>query len=159
MNREMERIPTTKEGLERLKEELERLERVEKPENIKAIEEARSHGDISENAEFHAAKERQSFLESKINELRRIIGSSEIIDVEDGPADRVVFGKTVLLYDIQEDLEISYRLVGPYESDPDKGKISVTSPLGQALIGREVGDEIKVRTPAGIKEFEILEIK
>ncbi|MBW2064939.1 MAG: transcription elongation factor GreA [Deltaproteobacteria bacterium] len=155
----MERIPTTKEGLERLKEELERLERVEKPENIKAIEEARSHGDISENAEFHAAKERQSFLESKINELRRIIGSSEIIDVEDGPADRVVFGKTVLLYDIQEDLEISYRLVGPYESDPDKGKISVTSPLGQALIGREVGDEIKVRTPAGIKEFEILEIK
>ncbi|MBW1997138.1 MAG: transcription elongation factor GreA [Deltaproteobacteria bacterium] len=155
----MERIPTTKEGLEKLKEELERLEKVEKPENIKAIEEARSHGDISENAEFHAAKEKQSFLEGKINELKRIIGSSEIIDVEDGPADRVVFGKIVLLYDIQEDREVSYRLVGPYESDPEKGKVSVTSPLGRALIGREVGDEIKVRTPAGIKEFEILEIK
>ncbi|MBW2029418.1 MAG: transcription elongation factor GreA [Deltaproteobacteria bacterium] len=155
----MERIPTTKEGLERLKDELERLERVERPENIKAIEEARKHGDISENAEFHAAKERQSFLDSKINELKRIIGSSEVIDIDDGPADRVVFGKTILLYDIQEDQEMSYQLVGPYESDPEKGKVSVTSPLGQALIGREVGDEIKVRTPAGIKEFEILEIE
>lgn len=155
----MERIPTTKEGLQRLKDELERLERVERPENIKAIEEARKHGDISENAEFHAAKERQSFLDSKINELKRVIGSSEVIDIDDGPADRVVFGKMILLYDIQEDQEISYQLVGPYESDPEKGKVSVTSPLGQALIGREVGDEIKVRTPAGIKEFEILEIK
>lgn len=154
----MERVPFTREGLERLKEELKRFERQERPENIRAIEEARSHGDISENAEYHAAKERQAFIDSKISELKSTIGRSEVIDVETGPVDNVVFGTTVLLYDVQTDDEKQYQLVGPYESDPDNGRISVVSPLGQALIGKGVGDEIEVKTPAGLQEFEILEI-
>ena len=154
----MERVPFTKEGLEKVKAELVRLERKERPANIRAIEEARSHGDISENAEYHAAKERQAFLDGKINELKSTIGKSEVFDVEDGPVDNVVFGRTVLLYDHQTDDEKQYQLVGPYESDPEKGKISIASPLGHALIGKEVGDEIEVKTPAGIQEFEVLKI-
>ena len=154
----MDRVPITREGLEKVKEELVRLERVERPENIRAIEEARAHGDISENAEYHAAKERQSFLEGRINELRAAVGNSEIIELEEGPSDRVVFGKTVLLYDLQTDEEITYQLLGPYESEPEKGIISVTSPLGKALIGKTAGDEISVKTPGGIQEFEIVDI-
>lgn len=154
----MDRIPFTKEGLEKVKKDLTRLERVERPDNIRAIEEARSHGDISENAEYHAAKERQSFLEGKINELRSTIGKAEVIEIEKIVSDRVVFGKTVLLYDLQTDLEVKYQLLGPYESEPAKGRISVVSPLGQALIGGRAGDEISVKTPGGIQEFEILEI-
>jgi transcription elongation factor GreA len=155
----MDRIPITKQGLEKLKLELNRLESVDRPENIRAIEEARGHGDLSENAEYHAAKERQAFLDGKINELKAVIGKSEVLQVEKGPTSRVVFGRTVLLYDVHSDREIKYQLLGPYESDPEDGKISVTSPLGQALIGREVGEEIKVRTPGGIEEFEILDIR
>jgi len=154
----MDRIPITREGLEKIKAELAHLEKMERPENIRAIEEARRHGDISENAEYHAAKERQSFLDGKINELKTTIGKSEVLKVGEGPTDRVVFGRTVLLYNIQTDEEIAYQLLGPYESEPENGKISVTSPLGQALVGREEGDEIKVKTPGGIQEFEILEI-
>ena len=155
----MERIPITREGLEKVRTELNRLESVEKPQNIRAIEEARGHGDLSENAEYHAAKERQSFLEGKINELKAIIGKSEVLEVESGPTDRIVFGRTVRLYNLQTDEEITYQLLGPYESDPENGKISVTSPLGQALIGKEAGDEIRVTTPGGVQEFEILEIR
>jgi len=154
----MDKIPITKGGLEKLREELTRLERVERPKNIRAIEEARSHGDISENAEYHAAKERQSFLEGRINELKSVIGKSEVIEIENAPADRVIFGRTVLLYNIQTEEEVAYQLVGPYESDPENGKISVTAPIGQALIGKEEGVEVKVKTPGGILEYEILEI-
>jgi transcription elongation factor GreA len=154
----MNRIPITKDGLEKLKEELVRLERVDRPTNIRAIEEARGHGDLSENAEYHAAKERQSFIDGRINELRVIIGQSEVIAIDDSPSDRVVFGTTVRLWDISTEQEIQYQLLGPYESDPDKGRISVTSPLGQALIGTRVGDEIRVRTPGGVQEFEVLGI-
>jgi transcription elongation factor GreA len=154
----MDRIPITRESLEKLKEELARMERVERPFNIRAIEEARGHGDLSENAEYHAAKERQSFIDGRINELRAVIGQSEVIEVDGNPSDTVVFGKTVRLYDINSDEESMYQLLGPYESEPDRGRISVTSPLGQALIGMKVGDEVKVRTPKGIQEFEILEI-
>jgi len=157
-DRDMDRIPMTSEGLEKLKAELSHLEQVERPENIRAIEEARRHGDITENAEYHAAKERQSFIDGKLNELRSSIGKAEVIEIEEGPADRVVFGRSVRLYDLQTDEEITYQLLGPYESDPEKGKISVTSPLGQALIGTKEGDEIRVKTPGGIQEFEILEI-
>jgi transcription elongation factor GreA len=132
---------------------------VERPENIRAIEEARSHGDISENAEYHAAKERQAFIDGKISELKGTIGKSEVIEIQPGPADRIVFGKTVELYNINTDDEVTYQLLGPYESAPEHGRISVKSPLGQALIGKEVGDEIRVQTPGGIQEFEILEIK
>jgi len=157
-DRDMDRIPMTSEGLEKLKAELSHLEQVERPENIRAIEEARRHGDITENAEYHAAKERQSFIDGKLNEVRASIGKAEVIEVEKGPADRVVFGRTVLLYDLQTDEEITYQLLGPYESDPEKGRISVISPLGQALIGKKAGDEIQVKTPGGIQEFEILKI-
>ena len=154
----MERIPITRAGLEKLKEELTHLERVERPANIRAIEEASSHGDLSENAEYHAAKERQSFIDGRINELRAIIGRAEVIEVDEGPRDTAVFGRTVRLYDVQTEEEIEYQLLGPYESEPEKGKISVSSPIGQALVGSKVGDEIRVRTPKGIQEFEILGI-
>ena len=155
----MEKIPFTMAGLNKLKQELETLIKVERPNNIAAIEEARAHGDLSENAEYHAAKEKQSFLEGRMNELQDVIARSEIIDVDDGPADRVVFGRTIVLYNLQTEEEISYQLLGPYESDPENGKISVTSPLGQALIGKEEGDEVKARTPGGIVEFEIVGIQ
>ena len=155
---DMDRIPITREGLERVKDELRHLEGVERPKNIRAIAEARGHGDLSENAEYHAAKEMQSFIDGKINELKVVIGKSELIEIEEGPTERVVFGRTVVLYNLQTDEEIRYQLLGPYESDPESGRISVTSPLGKALVGREVGDEIRVNTPGGIQEFEILEI-
>ena len=155
----MEKVPFTRNGLEKVREELSLLERVERPKNIRAISEARSHGDISENAEYHAAKERQAFIEGRINELKDVINKSEIIDLERGPADRVVFGRTVVLYDVETDREVTYQLIGPYESEPEKGRISVTSPLGQSLIGKETGDEVKAKTPGGIKEYEILEIR
>jgi transcription elongation factor GreA len=134
------------------------MERVERPANIRAIEEARGHGDLSENAEYHAAKERQSFIDGRINELRVIIGQAEVIDLDTGPAERVVFGRTVRLYDVQTDQELTYQLLGPYESEPENGKISVNSPLGRALIGTEVGDEVHVKTPGGMQEYEVLEI-
>ena len=155
----MEKIPFTEAGLNKLKEELKNLIKVERPNNIAAIEEARAHGDLSENAEYHAAKEKQSFLEGRKNELQDVIARSEIIDVDDGPADRVVFGRTIVLYNLQTEEEISYQLLGPYESDPENGKISVTSPLGQALIGKEEGDEVQARTPSGMLGFEIVEIQ
>jgi len=154
----MERLPITKEGLEKLRADLKQLESVDRPENIRAIEEARSHGDISENAEYHAAKERQAYIGARIQELKDSISRAEVIEVEPGPADRVFFGKTVLLYNVDKDVENEYQLLGPYESDPDQGKISVTSPLGKALIGREVGEEIHVTTPGGMQAYEIVEI-
>ncbi|MBW1680026.1 MAG: transcription elongation factor GreA [Deltaproteobacteria bacterium] len=155
----MERIPFTREGLEKIKAELDHLMNVERPANIRAIEEARSHGDLSENAEYHAAKERQSFIQGRINELQDVIGRAEVIDLDEVPPDRVAFGRTVLLYDLQTEEEVTYQLLGPYESEPEQGKISVTSPLGQAMLGREEGDEIRARTPGGIMEFEIIEIR
>jgi len=155
----MDKIPFTKDGLEKVKKELAHLINVESPENIRAIEEARAHGDFSENAEYDAAKEKQSFIRGKINELKSVIGRSEVIIIDDGPSDRVVFGRTVLLYNTQTDEEVEYQLVGPYDSEPEKGKISVTSPLGQALIGKEPDDEVKARTPGGVQEYEIIEIR
>ena len=154
----MDRTPITKEGLERLREELARLERVERPSVIKAIAEARSHGDLSENAEYHAAKERQSFIEGRIGELHNKLATSEIIDCSNLPDDRVVFGTTVLLNDLKTEDEFKIRLVGPDESDADNGDISVLSPLGRALIGKEPGDEIQVKTPGGLRQLEIVDI-
>lgn len=154
----MDRVPITKEGVKRLRAELSDFERVQRPENIRAIEEARGHGDISENAEYHAAKERQAFIDAKINELKTIIGKAQVIEVEEGRSDRVVFGKRVRIYNLKTDEEMEYQLLGPYESEPDKGRISVTSPLGKALVGKEAGDEVRVETPSGRQEYEILEI-
>lgn len=155
----MDKIPITKEGLERLREQLGHLVEVDRPENIRAIEEALGHGDIAENAEYHAAKERQSYLEAKINELKIAINNSEVIENETGSPERVVFGRTVVLYHPESDEESSFRLVGPYEADPERGTISVKSPLGLALIGREEGDEVKVQTPKGLQQYEVVKIK
>lgn len=154
----VEKVPFTPDGYKRLKEELEHLIRVERPANIKAIGEARAHGDLSENAEYHAAKERQSFIEGRILELQDILARAEVIELHNTGQDRVAFGVKVLLYDIVEDKELTFRLVGPYESDPDNGHISIQSPIGQALMGKKVGDEVKVITPSGVKEYEILRI-
>jgi len=154
----MDKIPISREGLEKLRAELKKLVHVERPQNIRAIEEARAHGDLSENAEYHAAKERQSFIGAKITELESVVNRCEVLNPDEGPTDRVVFGRTVLLYSVSNDEEVSYRLLGPYDSDPSCGCISVRSPLGQALLGRENGDSVTVQTPKGPQEFEILEI-
>jgi len=155
----VEKVPFTLEGYTRLKEELRQLTSVERPKIIKAIEEARAHGDLSENAEYHAAKEKQSFLEGRILELNDILSRAEVVEPDNRDNNRVVFGKTVVVYDINEDREVTYKLVGPYESDPDKGFISIASPIGQAILGKRPGDEVKVATPGGTKEYEILEIQ
>jgi len=155
----IDKLTITREGLERLKWELHDILTVERPRNIKAIEEARSHGDLSENAEYHAAKERQSFLEAKINELDAAINGSEVIEIDEGQTEKIFFGKTVELRNVNNNQNVTYQLVGPYEANPEAGRISVTSPLGKVLIGREEGDAITVQTPAGLREFEILEIR
>ena len=152
------KVPITREGLEKLREELRHILTVERPSNIKAIEEARSHGDLSENAEYHAAKERQSFLGAKINELEMAINGSEVIEIDELRGERIVFGTKVELENLANGRKVIYQLVGPYESEPESGKISVTSPLGKALIGKEEGDTVKINTPGGIQEFDVLEI-
>jgi transcription elongation factor GreA len=152
------KVPITREGLERLRGELRHILTVERPKNIKAIEEARSHGDLNENAEYHAAKERQSLLNAKINELETAINTSEVIEIDELRGERIVFGTKVELENLANGRKVTYQLVGPYESEPESGKISVTSPLGKALIGKEEGDAVKINTPGGIQEFEVLEI-
>jgi len=154
----LERTPFTRNGYEVLKKELEHLKKVERPENIKAIEVARAHGDLSENAEYDAAKERKAFLDGRIGELSYKLGSAEIIDTDSLPTDRVVFASTVLLENIESGENTQYQLVGPEESDVDKGRISVISPLGRAIIGKEPGDEVILQAPSGKKVFELVEI-
>ena len=128
------------------------------PENVKDIEEARAHGDISENAEYEAAKERQAFLQGKIQEINNNLATSVIIDLKEISAERVVFGTTVTIEDLNTEEVITYQLVGPLESNINENKISVTSPLGKALIGNEIGDEVTVNTPGGIRRVEIIDI-
>jgi transcription elongation factor GreA len=152
------KVPITREGLEKLREQLRHILTVERPKNIKAIEEARSHGDLNENAEYHAAKERQSLLSAKINELEMAINQSEVIEIDELRGERIVFGTKVELENLANGRNVTYQLVGPYESEPESGKISVTSPLGKGLIGKEEGDTVKIKTPGGIQEFEVLEI-
>lgn len=154
----MERFPITREGYNRLRAELQRLEQQERPQVIQAIAEAREHGDISENAEFEAAKERQALVEGKINDLHNKLGQCEVVEVENDSNDRVIFGTTVDLEDLDSGEEVRYRLVGPYEADLARGTISVTSPIGRALIGKEPGDDVKVRTPGGTKNLEIIDV-
>ena len=154
----MERIPITREGYESLKRELEILKSVERPQNIKAIEEARAHGDLSENAEFDAAKDRQAFIEGRINELGFKLGNADIIDTETLSKDRAVFGCRVLLENIDTGEEVRYQLVGPDESDIENGKISVVSPLGKAIIGKVPGDDVVLNAPGGKRCYEIVEI-
>ena len=155
----MERIPITKRGYDNLKSELVRLKTKERPENIKAIEEARAHGDLSENAEFHAAKERQAFIESRITELEFKLGNADVIEPDKQPKDRAVFGCEVILENVETGEEVEYQLVGPDESDIEEGRISIQSPLGLAIIGKEVGEEIILQAPAGKRTYELVEIQ
>ena len=154
----MEKIPITRAGFSRLKQELEVLRTVSIPQNIKDIEIARGHGDLSENAEYAAAKERQSFLHGKMQELENNLAMSNVIDLKSLTCEKAVFGSAVTIEDIHTGKRITYQLVGPLESDLERNRISVTSPIGRALIGKCDGDDISVHTPGGIREFEIVEI-
>jgi len=145
----------TKGGLLRLKEELKRLKNVERPKIVKEIAEARSHGDLSENAEYHAAKEKQSHVEGRIAQVEHWIASAEVIDLSKHRGDRVVFGATVTLEEPDSGDAVTYRIVGELEANLKQGRISVTSPIARALIGRSEGDSVVVRTPGGEREYEI----
>jgi len=154
----LERIPVTKQGFEALKKELATLKKIERPQNIKAIEEARAHGDLSENAEYAAAKDRQGFLEGRIGELEFKLANIDIIETDKLPKDRAVFGCKVVLENIETGEDVSYQLVGPDESDIGNGRISVSSPLGKAIIGRKPGDELSLQVPGGRRTYELVEI-
>jgi transcription elongation factor GreA len=154
----VERMPISRMGFDRLRKELENLERRERHDVIKAIGVAREHGDLKENAEYHAAKERQGHIEGRILELKDKLSRAEVIDCSEVNCSRAVFGTIVTMLDLDEDVEVSYQLLGPEESDVEKGIISVQSPLGRAILGKEIGDEAKVITPGGIREFEIMNI-
>jgi len=154
----LERVPITKEGYQALKKELENLKLFERPQNIRAIEEARAHGDLSENAEFTAAKDRQSFIEGRIGELEFKLGNADIIDPDTLNKDRAVFGCIVKLENVDTGDEVDYQLVGPDESDIERGRISVSSPLGKAIIGKKPGDEVVLQAPGGKRCYELVEI-
>ncbi len=149
----------TASGLQRLEEELRQLKTVERPVIIRQISEARGHGDISENAEYHAARERQSFIEGRIAELEDIISSAEVIDPTGLSGDQIKFGAHVRLVDEETEQESNYQLVGIHEADIKSGRISVSSPLGKALIGKKAGETVSVPAPSGDRSYEILEIR
>jgi transcription elongation factor GreA len=146
-------------GLTRLEEELRQLKTVERPSIIRQIAEARTHGDLSENAEYHAARERQSFIEGRIAELEEIVASAEVIDISTLSGDHVKFGAVVRLVDEETEREASYQIVGLHEADIKSGRLSVSSPLAKALIGKKVGESISVPAPGGDRSYEILEIR
>ncbi len=154
----VERIPISKSGYERLRAELTQLERVERHEVIRAIEVARGHGDLRENAEYHAAKEKQGHVEGRIMELKDKLSRAEVIDCTGVDCERVVFGTVVTLLDLDSDDEVTYQLLGPEEADVNNGRISILSPLGRAMLGKFVGDEVTVQTPGGVRNFEVMDI-
>jgi transcription elongation factor GreA len=149
------REPITLEGHKALQEELKRLKITERPRVIEAIATARDHGDLSENAEYDAAKEKQAFVEGRIKEINSKLACCEIIDISKLSGDRVVFGATVTICDVETDKEVTYKIVGLDEADVSAGRISVQSPIARGLIGKSVGDEVSITTPAGSKEYEI----
>ncbi|MBN2751883.1 MAG: transcription elongation factor GreA [Rhodospirillaceae bacterium] len=155
----MEKIPMTPDGFVRLEEELKFLKGTARPEVVKAIGEAREHGDLSENAEYHAAREKQSFIEGRIKELEDLVSRAQIIDISQMSGDQVRFGARVLLADEDTDEEKEYQIVGAHEADLKIGRISIVSPLGKALIGKKAGDSVDVTTPGGRKSFEVIEVK
>ncbi len=155
---DMNRVPMTPDGHQKLKDELDRLIKEQRPRNIRDIAEARAHGDISENAEYHAAKERQSFLEGRIQELQGKLSRADVIDPSKINQDKVAFGARVKVIDIEADTEYEFILVGPDEGNVKEGKISIKSPVAKALIGKEVGDVAVVKAPARTIEYEITEI-
>jgi transcription elongation factor GreA len=154
----MARSPITRDGYNQLHKELENLKKVVRPQVIKAIEEARAHGDISENAEFAAAKEQQSFVETKIRDIEQKLSNSEIMDHINPSKEKVGFASFVTLENLNNGGEVTYQIVGPDESDISSGKISITSPLGNSLIGKRVDEEVEVKTPGGVKRYSILKI-
>lgn len=154
----MQRIPMTPEGYEKLKEELDRLIKIERPAIIKAIAEARAHGDLSENAEYHAAREKQSFIEGRIQELQAKLSRAQVIDPSKINQNKVAFGAKVRVIDLDTDEEKEFMLVGTEEADVKNGKISITSPVGKALIGKEVGDQVTIKAPAKTLNYEIISI-
>ncbi|MEM8834116.1 MAG: transcription elongation factor GreA [Pseudomonadota bacterium] len=155
----MDKVPITPTGFKALEEELKERKTVTRPEIVEAIAEAREHGDLKENAEYHAAKEQQSFNEGRITELEGVIGAAQIIDPSEFSGDAVKFGAKVLIVDEETDEEKTVTIVGEYESNADEGMISITSPIAKALIGKSVGDSVAVVTPRGKMDYEILEVK
>ncbi len=155
----MEKVPMTRQGHEALGEELHRLKGHERQVIIRAISEARAHGDLSENAEYHAAKEQQSHNEGRILDLEDKLSRAEVIDVSSLSGDTIKFGATVELADEDTDAEITYQIVGEYEANVEQGKISIVSPIARALIGKSVGDSVEVVTPGGGKAYEVLSVK
>jgi transcription elongation factor GreA len=150
----------TSRGAERLRQQLSELKSVERPRVIQAIAEARAHGDLSENAEYHAAREQQSFIEGRIASLESILAEAQVIDVTSiNAGGKVVFGATVQLFNLEEDREVTYQIVGNEEADIEQGLISITSPIARALIGKEQGDVVGVNAPGGVVEYEIVEIR
>lgn len=154
----MQRVPLTPDGYRKLQAELERLMKVDRPQNIQAIAEARAHGDLSENAEYHAAKEQQSFIAGRIQELQGKIAMAQVIDPATIKQSKVAFGAKVKVLDVEADTEYVFILVGTEEADVKQGKISLSSPVGKALIGKDVGDTATIKAPARTIEYEILEI-
>lgn len=155
---DMQKLPMTPDGYKKLQEKLKYLKSVERPKSVKAIEDARGHGDLSENAEYDAAKEHQGQLNRQITEIETALAMAQIIDPSKINSDKVVFGAKVRLHDIDNGEEVEYRIVGAHESDISEGKISIESPIARALIGKEEGDEVKVKAPTGIRTYEILSI-
>ncbi|ATR22847.1 Transcription elongation factor greA [Roseomonas mucosa] len=155
----MQKFPITAEGLSRLEEELKVLKSEERPAVIRAIAEARAHGDLSENAEYHAAREKQSFIEGRIAELESVVPSSEVIDVSKMTGEQVRFGAYVTIVDEESEDEKTYRIVGQYEADMKKGSISISSPLARALLGKSVGDSVEVPAPGGARSVEITAVR
>lgn len=155
----MEKIPMTPGGLVTLEDELRNLKQIERPAVIRAIAEAREHGDLSENAEYHAARERQSFIEGRITELEDIISRAQVIDVSTLSGDTVRFGATVTLADEDSDDESIYQIVGQHEADISAGRLSVHSPLARALIGKHVGDSVEVSSPGGSRSYEVVNVR
>lgn len=154
-----DRIPITPRGVQALREELKRLREVERPKNIQDIEEARAHGDLRENAEFHAAKEKQSFIEGRTREIDSILAQSEVIDPAKLSGTRVVFGATVKLTDTDSGDEVTYSIVGDHEADIKHGRIAISAPITRAMIGREEGDTVTLKTGKGSREYQISEVR
>lgn len=155
----MEKVPLTKPGYEKLNDELKELKEVQRPDVIRAIAEAREHGDLSENAEYHAARERQSFIEGRIQELEGIISRADVIDTSKMSGPMIKFGASVKLADEETDEEKSYQIVGEAEADIDNGRLNLRSPLARALIGKEEGDSVEVKTPGGTRSYEVLSVE
>ena len=156
----MSRVPITKDGEISIKEKLSNLKFVERPQISQSIAEARAHGYIKENAEYHAEKELQGLVEAKISEMESALANAQVIDVKEIPeTGRVIFGSTIKVYDIEQDNEVVYKIVGNLESDPEKGHISIDTPIAKGLVGKFVDDEIKINTPSGDLHYEIIEVK